>query len=121
MLKRLWILLPVILLCLVLGAKEVPREASSQTQGRPNILLVLTDDQDVGSVSEMPNVQSQLVDRGTTYDRAFVTTPCAALRGPPSCAASTPTTTGSGTTRPQRVASSASRSSASKSPRWRRG
>ena len=75
MLKRLWILLPVILLCLVLGAKEVPREASSQTQGRPNILLVLTDDQDVGSVSEMPNVQSQLVDRGTTYDRAFVTTP----------------------------------------------
>ena len=75
MLKRVWILLPVILLCLLVGAKEAPREASSQTQGRPNILLVLTDDQDADSISEMPTVQSQLVDRGTTYDRAFVTTP----------------------------------------------
>jgi N-acetylglucosamine-6-sulfatase len=75
MLRRLWILLPVILLCLVVGAKEAPREASSQSQGRPNILLVLTDDQDAGSLSEMPNVQTQLVDRGTTFDRAYATTP----------------------------------------------
>jgi N-acetylglucosamine-6-sulfatase len=75
MLKRRWILLPVILLCLVSVAKETPREAVSQTHGRPNILLVLTDDQDAGSISGMPNVQSQLVDHGTTYDRTFATTP----------------------------------------------
>jgi N-acetylglucosamine-6-sulfatase len=81
MLRRLWILLPVILLCLVVGAKEAPREApspreaSSQTPGRPNILLVLTDDQDAGSVSKMPNVHSRLIDRGTTFENAFATTP----------------------------------------------
>jgi arylsulfatase A-like enzyme len=81
MLRRLWILLPVILLCLVVGAKEAPRETSSpreaspQTPGRPNILLVLTDDQDAGSVSEMPNVKSRLIDRGTTFENAFATTP----------------------------------------------
>jgi arylsulfatase A-like enzyme len=55
--KRVWILLPVIFLCLLVGAKEAPREA------------------DVGSVSEMPNVRSGLVERGTTFDRAFATTP----------------------------------------------
>ncbi|MFL6031640.1 MAG: sulfatase [Rubrobacteraceae bacterium] len=75
MLKRVWILPPIIILCLVVGAKEAPREPSFQSQVRPNILLVLTDDQDAGSISEMPNVQSQLVDKGTTYDRAFATTP----------------------------------------------
>lgn len=46
-----------------------------QAQERPNILFILTDDQDVGSVSEMPNVRSQLVERGTTFDRAYATTP----------------------------------------------
>ena len=73
--KRVWILPPIIILCLVVGAKEAPREPSIQSQVRPNILLVLTDDQDAGSISEMPNVQSQLVDKGTTYDRVFATTP----------------------------------------------
>ena len=61
--KRVWILPPIIILCLVVGAKEAPREPSFQSQVRPNILLVLTDDQDAGSISEMPNVQSQLVDK----------------------------------------------------------
>ena len=68
-------LLPVLLLCLVAGTQEVPRHAVSQTPQEPNILLVLTDDQDVGSVLRMPNLQSKLVDRGTTFSRAFVTTP----------------------------------------------
>ena len=108
--KRVWILPPIIILCLVVGAKEAPREPSFQSQVRPNILLVLTDDQDAGSISEMPNVQSQLVDKGTTYDRAFATTPCAALREPPYYAASTPTTMESGTTSPRMAASRASRS-----------
>jgi len=68
-------LLPVLLLCLVAGVQEVPRRAVSQTPPEPNILLVLTDDQGIGSVSRMPNLQSKLVDRGTTFSRAFVTTP----------------------------------------------
>ena len=45
-----------------------------QDQVRPNILFVLTDDQDVGSLAEMPKVRSLLSERGTTFDRAFVTT-----------------------------------------------
>jgi N-acetylglucosamine-6-sulfatase len=68
-------LLPVILLCLVAGTQEVPRRAVSQTPQEPNLLLVLTDDQDVGSVAKMPNLQSKLADRGTTFSRAFATTP----------------------------------------------
>ena len=67
-------LLPVLLLCLVAGAQEVPRRAVSQTPQEPNILLVLTDDQDVGSVSKMTHLQSEIVDRGTTFSRSFVTT-----------------------------------------------
>jgi N-acetylglucosamine-6-sulfatase len=68
-------LLPVFLLCLVAGVQEVPRRAVSQTPPEPNIMLVLTDDQDVDSVSWMPNLRSKLVERGTTFSRAFVTTP----------------------------------------------
>lgn len=41
---------------------------------KPNILLILTDDQDVRSVSRMPTVQSRLVDRGLTFNRSFATT-----------------------------------------------
>jgi arylsulfatase A-like enzyme len=40
----------------------------------PNILFILTDDQDVASVEEMPNVRSLLVAEGTSFDRAFATT-----------------------------------------------
>ena len=40
----------------------------------PNILFILTDDQDVASVSEMPNVRSLLAAEGTSFERAFVTT-----------------------------------------------
>lgn len=47
---------------------------AAQTPQRPNILFVLTDDQDIGSVAEMPKVRSGLVEKGTMFDRAFVTT-----------------------------------------------
>lgn len=57
-----------------------PREAQEQPAGtsadggRPNILFILTDDQEAGSVAEMPNVRSLLAAEGTSFDRAFVTT-----------------------------------------------
>jgi N-acetylglucosamine-6-sulfatase len=52
-------------------AQEVPTQEIPQ---KPNILLVLTDDQDVDSLSEMPNVRSLLADRGTIFSQYFVTT-----------------------------------------------
>ena len=47
----------------------------AETRGRPNIILILTDDLDfrAGSISHMPNLQRFLVDRGTTFGNAFVT------------------------------------------------
>ncbi len=40
----------------------------------PNILFILTDDQDAASVAEMPNVRSLLVAEGTSFERAYATT-----------------------------------------------
>jgi N-acetylglucosamine-6-sulfatase len=40
---------------------------------RPNVVLILTDDQDVGSVRYMPNVERLLAEEGTTFENAFVT------------------------------------------------
>jgi N-acetylglucosamine-6-sulfatase len=50
-----------------------PREA--QTADIPNILFVLTDDQDPGSIARMGKLKSHLVDQGTTFTNAFATTP----------------------------------------------
>ena len=52
------------------GSGEGTRVAGSP----PNVLFILTDDQAVASVAEMPNVRSLLVAEGTSFDRAFVTT-----------------------------------------------
>jgi N-acetylglucosamine-6-sulfatase len=52
------------------GAPTVDEE-----RGRPNIILILTDDLDAqpGSISRMPNLQRHLIERGATFDNAFVT------------------------------------------------
>ena len=42
---------------------------------RPNIILILTDDQDARSVACLPNVQSLLAAEGVTFANAFATTP----------------------------------------------
>jgi arylsulfatase A-like enzyme len=41
----------------------------------PNIILILTDDQDIQSVAQMPTVQQRLVSEGLTFRNFFVTTP----------------------------------------------
>src|SRR5215211_3849433 len=117
LLKRAWMLLPVLLLCLVAGTQEVPRHAVSQTPQEPNILLVLTDDQDVGSVLRMPNLQSKLVDRGTTFSRAFVTTPLCCPSRTSILRGQYATTTRSGPTSLLTAASSVSKSSVTRDPR----
>jgi N-acetylglucosamine-6-sulfatase len=47
--------------------------ATAQTFAeRPNILMIMTDDQTVESMRAMPYVQQLIADRGTTFDNSFV-------------------------------------------------
>lgn len=56
----------------ILGCAPKEDEVARQ---RPNVLFVLSDDQDPGSLGRMEALQSQLVDRGVVFGNAFVTTP----------------------------------------------
>ncbi len=42
---------------------------------RPNIILIVTDDQDVATLAQMPRLQNLLVQQGTTFENMFVTYP----------------------------------------------
>src|SRR5215211_5974532 len=57
---------------LLLSGERLPQEPSTD---KPNIVLILTDDQDARSLDYMPRVKAQLIDRGTTFDNGFVTDP----------------------------------------------
>src|SRR3954452_4102879 len=46
------------------------RTAASARDGRPNILVVMTDDQNVNDVAKMPNVKKLLAKQGTTFTNA---------------------------------------------------
>ena len=50
----------------------VPRTSES---AKPNIIFILTDDQDLETLAHMPRVQALLVKQGLTFKNAFVTTP----------------------------------------------
>lgn len=58
--------------------RQAPLAASgsSNTAGRPNIVFILTDDQDLHmqSLDYMPLVKKHLLDRGTFFKRHFCTT-----------------------------------------------
>ena len=60
-----------ILAALVLGVCAASATAQPFPE-RPNILLVMTDDQTVESMRVMPDVQSLIAARGTTFDNSFV-------------------------------------------------
>jgi N-acetylglucosamine-6-sulfatase len=66
-------LLASVVALVVLNTQVKPSVA--QVQDRPNILFVMTDDQDEESIVRMEKLQTNLVDRGTTFQNAFVTTP----------------------------------------------
>jgi N-acetylglucosamine-6-sulfatase len=59
------------LTALVLPAAAQARPASADKDGRPNILVVMTDDQAKADVSHMPNVRRLLAKRGTTFADAI--------------------------------------------------
>lgn len=45
------------------------------SEGRPNVIFIIADDLDAQSISHMPQLNSLLVDQGTTFENAFVTNP----------------------------------------------
>jgi N-acetylglucosamine-6-sulfatase len=52
-------------------------EAEKRTPEPPNVILILTDDLTVDELNQntlehMPNIKSQLIDEGTTFDNSFV-------------------------------------------------
>jgi N-acetylglucosamine-6-sulfatase len=64
--------------CLVLGLAVPPGEVergSIGAKGRPNIILIVTDDLDVASASKVPSLEGYIADEGLTFDNAFVTYP----------------------------------------------
>lgn len=53
----------------------VSQAALGDGSGRPNIVLVLVDDQEtvMNTIDHMPNVQEHLVDKGTSFERHYCT------------------------------------------------
>jgi len=47
----------------------------SPRSDKPNIIIILTDDQPYHTIEHMPTVQSELVDKGITFTNAYATTP----------------------------------------------
>jgi arylsulfatase A-like enzyme len=77
--RRLALLLPagLVLGVLSLGAQPgiaAPRGVMTAPAIKPNVVLILTDDQRFDTLSGMPNVQRLLAGQGTTYTRAMVPT-----------------------------------------------
>ena len=65
---------PILLAALAVGlsAQTGPVAAEPVNSGRPNIVLIVTDDEDVALHEFMPKTKALLHDRGTTFDNFFV-------------------------------------------------
>ncbi|HEX4942251.1 MAG TPA: sulfatase [Actinomycetota bacterium] len=74
MTRQLALLVPLVLVACT-AEPIVPHDNSSDEAGRPNILLVVTDDQRDGTMSMMPDVERWFGTGGTRYENAFATTP----------------------------------------------
>lgn len=55
---------------LLLPSAAQARPASAAGDGRPNVLVVMTDDMAAGDLAQLPNVKRLLVERGTTFTNA---------------------------------------------------
>lgn len=56
-------------------AERTVKLETTEVERKPNIVLIMTDDQDVDSTRYMPKLQKTLVDHGTTFTNSFVSTP----------------------------------------------
>lgn len=64
-----------LLVCLTVTVSCSTESSEGSRPDRPNILVILTDDQRIETLSAMREVQNLFVDRGTRFTRAFATTP----------------------------------------------
>ena len=78
---------------LVLPAAAQARPATSAKDGRPNILVVMTDNQATADLKHMPNVKRLLARQGATFADAVDSFPLCCPLARPSSPVSTPTTT----------------------------
>ena len=70
------VLAPVALLGALLGVQGPAPEAVAVTApARPNIVVIMTDDQPLGRLDAMPNVQALIKQQGVTYPSAMVPSP----------------------------------------------
>ena len=71
-------LLPCVVALLIVGCSgaETPQEEEAEfLPDRPNMIFVLTDDLDLASVQKMPEIRSQLIEEGTSFENDFVSYP----------------------------------------------
>ena len=65
-----------------LAATATSRKSAEAQAARPNILLIMTDDQPYYTVGTMESFQNRLVARGMRFTNAYVATPtCGPARG----------------------------------------
>ncbi len=57
------------------GAAQEEAEAQSPNTDQPNIIFVLTDDLDYASAQKMPRIRSQLIEKGISLEKTFVSHP----------------------------------------------
>ena len=77
MFKRvtIWFLSIAALAPASIGASAILADSIDGGPARPNIVLIVTDDQRWDTLAQMPGVQRLLADRGLTFENAFVTNP----------------------------------------------
>jgi N-acetylglucosamine-6-sulfatase len=68
---------PIVLAALVLGLSQNPGSVAATpiVPGQPNIVLIMTDDEDVAIHEFMPKTKALIEDRGATFANFFVTYP----------------------------------------------
>jgi N-acetylglucosamine-6-sulfatase len=65
----------VVFLCLAVSSAGSPSLWEAEASTKPNILFVLTDDQDPDSLARMDKLQTRLIEEGVRFEHALVTTP----------------------------------------------
>jgi N-acetylglucosamine-6-sulfatase len=76
--SRLFSALMALALLFAVSLSMVPdrfEQDPARAQERPNILLILTDDQPADTVAEMPKARAGLMDEGVTFEQGYVSDP----------------------------------------------